>query len=250
MSTLALKLIACAAMLCDHIGYFGVFPHAVSMGMRIFGRIAFPIYCYLLAFGFRKTHNKYLYLARLAAFAVISELPFNYCFYGTVSFEFRNVFFTLSLGLAALLLYDLLSQGRGFISKLIAILPVVMFVLAADWLKTDYSGFGVVLIFLFYMAGESKLYTAVCCLLFGARYVLYELISAMFNGYASPNISDWNWIAMFAAVAALPILLCNGSRGGYPSSRVGKLFYKYAFYAYYPAHTLILGLVMRMGFGI
>ncbi len=250
MSTLALKLIACAVMLCDHVGYFGVLPVTVSLGMRIVGRIAFPIYCYLLAFGFRKTRNKYLYLARLAAFAVISELPFNYCFDGTVSFGFKNVFFTLSLGLAAVLLYDLLAQGKGIASKLLAIVPTVLFVLAADWLETDYAGFGVVLIFLFYMAGESKLYASVACVLFGARYVLNGVISAIIGGFVYPDISDWDWIAMFAAAAAIPILLCNGSRGAHPRSRVGKLLYKYAFYAYYPAHTLILGLIMHRGLGV
>ncbi len=250
MSTLALKLIACVAMLCDHIGYFGVLPPAVSLGMRIVGRIAFPIYCYLLSFGFRKTHNKYLYLARLAAFAVISELPFNYCFYGTVSFGFKNVFFTLSLGLAAVLIYDIMAQGRGLASKLLAIVPTVLFALIADWLETDYAGFGVALIFLFYMAGESKLYASVVCVLFGARYVLDGLISAIVDGFAHPYISDWDWIAMFAAASAIPILLCNGSRGAYPRSRVGKLLYKYAFYAYYPVHMLLLGLIMHRGFGV
>lgn len=245
MSTLTLKILACVAMLADHIGFLGFLGAPISMVLRAFGRIAFPIYCYLLAFGFRKTHNKYLYMARLAVFALVSELPFNYCFFGNVTFEFKNVFFTLLLGLASITVYDFLASGRGTALRVLAIIPVVLFALAAKWLETDYSWFGVVLIFLFYIAGESKVAAATACVLFGARNVLADLIVAMAAGFAGLEISTWDWMAMCSVAAALPILLCNGSRGACPHSRAGRLAVKYAFYAFYPLHLTVLGLVAR-----
>lgn len=246
MSTLTLKLIACVAMLCDHIGYFGpYFAPTLGNVLRIIGRLAFPIYCYLLAFGFRHTSSRGRYFIRLTAFAMLSELPFNYCFYGRVSFEVNNVYFTLALGLIALVLYDAPAQHRNIAVRLAAILAVLACALAAEWLDTDYGGIGVLTIWLFYAAGDSKLYRAVVCLLFGASGIVKLLVLALLDGFAAPEISSWELVRLCSAAAALPIVLCDGRRGAYPESKVGKTVTKYAFYAFYPLHLVILGVIMR-----
>lgn len=84
MSVFALKIIAVVSMLIDHTGFFlrckfllDAQPYTV---MRMLGRIAFPIFCFLLANGFDKTSDRSRYLSRLVMFAVISRIPFSLTF--------------------------------------------------------------------------------------------------------------------------------------------------------------------------
>ena len=125
-----LKLIALISMLTDHTAAV-VFPYlmikyevytidfsmdyasmALSQGgagwlyilyqimRRGIGRLAFPIYCFLLIEGFERTHSRAKYAFRLFLFALISEVPFDLAFHGQrVYLYYQNVFFTLLLGL-------------------------------------------------------------------------------------------------------------------------------------------------------
>ena len=68
MSGLVLKIIAMLSMLTDHIGYI-FFP--TDLTWRYIGRIAFPLYCFLLTEGFFHTRSREKYLLRMAGFAVI-----------------------------------------------------------------------------------------------------------------------------------------------------------------------------------
>ena len=87
-----LKLIAVITMLIDHIGAgiikYNELGYISIIGdmdlytlLRAIGRMAFPIYCYMLVEGFVHTRNIWKYGLRLLAVAVISELPFNFLFY-------------------------------------------------------------------------------------------------------------------------------------------------------------------------
>ena len=125
-----LKLIALISMLTDHTAAV-IFPYlmikyevytidfsmdyasmALSQGLagwlyilyqimrRGIGRLAFPIYCFLLVEGFERTHSRAKYAFRLFLFALISEVPFDLAFHGyRVYLYYQNVFFTLLLGL-------------------------------------------------------------------------------------------------------------------------------------------------------
>ncbi len=68
-----IKVIAIFSMTLDHIGYF-LQEYAVNNAImantglvfRVLGRIAFPLYIFMLAEGLRKTHDRLNYILRLA----------------------------------------------------------------------------------------------------------------------------------------------------------------------------------------
>ena len=95
-----LKLIACVTMLIDHIGATLVAPTDaiyyayvelytamawVNLVMRCIGRIAFPIFCFLLVEGAHHTRNPRKYALRLAIGMVLSEIPFDLAFFSDAS---------------------------------------------------------------------------------------------------------------------------------------------------------------------
>lgn len=85
--------------------------YGANIVMRLIGRIAFPIFCFLLVQGFLHTRNVTKYAIRLALFAAISEVPFDLAFKNRIlEFSYQNVFFTLLIGLLTLIGFKTLKQ--------------------------------------------------------------------------------------------------------------------------------------------
>lgn len=73
--------------------------------MRAVGRLAFPIFAFLLVEGYRHTSDIRKYFIRLFLFALISEVPFDLASTGQVfDLQKQNIFFTLAAGLIVLYL--------------------------------------------------------------------------------------------------------------------------------------------------
>jgi hypothetical protein len=225
MSSFALKVLAMASMLIDHAGVAFEYqmPFPVYILCRTAGRLAMPLFCFMVAEGLFHTRNVKRYLLRLAVFALVSEVPFDRLFNGEwLEFSRQNVGFTLLLGLLGILLFDTFAARGQKTAALIAILTAG----AAAWfLRSDYSVYGVFYVFIFYYFRGSKSGRAAalagCVLLMSADSVLGGAYRFAIVGLA-------------ATLAAIPISLYNNERG-----RGGRAI-QGVFYAFYPAHLLLL----------
>ncbi|MDE7311977.1 MAG: conjugal transfer protein TraX [Eubacterium sp.] len=178
--------------------------------MRMIGRIAFPIYCFLLVEGLAHTRNRMKYAGRLLLFAAVSELPFDLLFKGAVlEFSYQNVFFTLFFGVAVMIGIEWAKEqycDRPAIAAVLTWAVIAAGMAAAQLANTDYAAIGVFCIVVIYLCRKKKVWQIVAgCIVFA-----WELT---------------------APLAFVPIGFYNGRRGW-------KL--KYFFYLIYPVHLLIL----------
>lgn len=206
LNTFTLKVIAIATMLIDHIGYC-FFPELDWM--RIVGRMAFPIFCFLLVEGFFHTHDAKKYMIRLGLFALISEIPFDLCFSWGIDWGSQNVFFALLIGFYWMYLDHQETQPVK------RILGAVAAMLLADLLRVDYGSLGVVTIMIFYLLRQNRLLSC------GLNAILQ-----LFSGT----------IQRFAGFAGVFILLYNEKKG--PGL-------KYLFYVFYPLHLIVFYIIER-----
>nr|MCR5748437.1 conjugal transfer protein TraX [Lachnospiraceae bacterium] len=155
MSGTALKCIAALSMLLDHVGAV-LFPEVIWL--RYVGRIAFPIYCFLIVEGFFHTRNLAKYMMRLLIFGLISEVPFDLAFHGTVIYtDYQNVFWTLLLGLFAISFMSLVTIKNSILRLLVQILIAVPFGVGAELMHTDYRWIGVAMISIMYLFRRMEL---------------------------------------------------------------------------------------------
>ena len=223
LSSNGLKLIAVAAMLIDHVNVIFVGPeHNVWRGI---GRIAFPIFAFMIAQGAVRTKNKALYALRLFAFGVISEIPYDLAVKGTfLEFTRQNVYFTLLLGLISVYCLDFLRKNH---LGVLGIITTIACGLGAHFLASEYSFMGVVVITFMYIFSTIKT---------DARYLGFALSGLMtVFVYRYPLDLGIMPTQVYAAFCVIPLALYNGKRG--------KKMNKYFFYAFYPAHLLILYLI-------
>ncbi|MGN0977952.1 MAG: TraX family protein [Faecousia sp.] len=235
-----LKLIACVTMLIDHVGatiVLEMYRHAstganawtlyqIYLLMRIIGRIAFPIYCFLLAEGTHYTKNPKKYALRLAIGAVLSELPFDFAFWGSWTWEYQSVMLTMLMGFFAL---EAMEKCKNRLLKIVVMLP---FALLAEWMQTDYGGAGVVMIALFGMTRE--LPHRWLFQLAGTALIIYTLIPSWFR-IGQVRIP----LEMFGLIALIPIALYSGRKA------TSNKAVQWGFYLFYPVHLTALCLISR-----
>ncbi|MDE2188133.1 MAG: hypothetical protein KGJ35_00185 [Patescibacteria group bacterium] len=158
MSAFQIKAIAIVCMIIDHLGVF-LFPQI--FWLRLVGRIAFPLFAWLIANGAHYTHDMRSYLKRLFIFALISQIPFTLAtqqISGPTIF-YLNIFFTLFLGLSAI--YVIKTQSN----KWLWLISTLAAAGIADLVQSDYGAAGVLSIVAFYLFFENIWYMAVAQML-------------------------------------------------------------------------------------
>ena len=210
LSGFDLKCIAVFSMLVDHIGAF-LYPG--ELWMRYVGRLAFPIFGFLIAEGFVHTSNVRKYMGRLLIFALISEIPYDLARYNTPVYkDHQNIFFTLLLALVCIYALQTLQENFLLAGSVLAAVGILTHFI----IKPDYGIGGIAMILCFYVFRNQKM--------------------EQFLSVAAINVCCYDKIQQAGVLALFPIWFYNGKKG--PSA-------KYFFYAFYPVHLLLLYLIRR-----
>lgn len=267
----SIKIIAVVAMLIDHIAkivlvwylYTKVYPNfelgiisqniydnlynLIYVYMIGIGRLAFPIFCFLLVEGFIHTKNIKKYSTLVFIFALISEIPFDLAFFhktmqlnGNILlyFGYQNVLFTMFLGILMLvgiksiddnIIVQRKKQNDNkkqknfirYIEIIKCILKISVIILTcylAQILNVDYGYLGILYIAFIYLFKEFRIVQAISI----------PIIYMICRGVNVP---------IFIYISSILILLYNGKRG--------KLNLKYIFYWFYPVHILVLYILAK-----
>ena len=210
-----LRILALFLMLLDHM-WATVVPG--NLWMNCVGRMAFPIFAFQIAEGYRRTHDFRGYCKRLAIFALVSEIPFNLMISGSPRFWYhQNVMLTLLLGLLSCRAWD---QRKWWQLVLLGLAGVLTF--------PDYGILGVCTVLMFHVFRGQKLLQL--AMLVAINWFGFEGQQLVLGTFKLP-------IQAFAILAILPIWLYNGEKG-----RGGK-WLQYGSYVFYPAHMLLLWLL-------
>lgn len=234
-----LKLIGMAAILMDNIGAVviqGGILHGTNRAMyetiiatssghmwvvagqvcRYCGRLAFPIFAFLVAEEFVRARNRWNYTMRMLAFAVISEIPFDLAVYHTpFYFHYQNMLFTLFLGMMVMMVMEYTRNTAARGAALVA--GCVL-----SWaIQADYNVAGILLIVTMY-------------------WFRHNDIAQLVGGIVLCAVESVSYYCI-SALAYVPIVLYNGRRGA--------MQLKYLFYVFYPAHLIMLYGIVRLGMG-
>lgn len=213
-----LKLIALIAMTIDHIGV-QLLPGMPLL--RIIGRLAFPIFAYMIAEGCQYTHNRKKYLLAMWGLAATCQLVY----YFAMGSLYMSVLVTFSLSIGLIYLMDSAKAGSRFgtVGLMAAIcgLSFLTYVLPdliphTDY-GIDYGIWGILLPVLVYF-GKDKTEKL-------RNFAVGQVILALGSGFLQ-------WFSL----ATVPLLaMYNGKRG--------KHKMKNLFYIYYPAHLVVIYLL-------
>lgn len=207
-----LKSLAMVTMLIDHLAVViwpdvtltatGLWPGSQNVPlayflMRLVGRIAFPLFAFLLVEGFWHTHNVRRYAERLVLLGMISEAPYDLALHQTVcDWSSQNIFFTLALALGAIWALD--RERRTH--PLRAFLLVMVLGLLAEGLHTDYQSFGVGLVVILYVLHDRRmlqsLWGSLLCLFEGPSVIVSFILTGLYSGQRGRG-NGYGWYVVY-----------------------------------------------------
>ena len=227
MSRDSIKMVAMLTMLINHIA--NVFLPAGQPLTNLclcIGYFTAVTMCFFLVEGYGCTRSKRRYAGRLLGFAVLAQLPYQLAFpaNGIAGFVQFNMLFTLLLCFLVLLVQE---KIRDRVLRGVCIVLLICASLFCDW-----ALLAPVFTLLFAWAGGNRTRQKAA---FGAAALLYGGMAGLGSGQVWEAVG----CAVPILVSAFVILyLYNGRRAAH-----GRTFYKWFFYAFYPAHLLVLGLL-------
>lgn len=232
VSSSTLHILAMGLMLCDHL-WAMLFP--AQEWLTCIGRIAYPIFAFMIVEGYTRTHDLRRYMLRIFFWACLSEIPFDIMYGGSIFYPYhQNVLWTFLL---SLLLIALIEQCRSRFRPVLAALlsagiAALGFVLGYA-IMSDYYGVGILTVLTFYwfrgQTWKSRFIQFIC---------LYILNVTLLGGYYYEFQLFGHTIELvqqgLALIALIPIWLYQGRQG------IRSKTFQLACYAFYPGHILVL----------
>lgn len=232
---MSLHVMAMVFMLCDHLWGTVV---AGNDWLTCIGRVSFPIFAFLIVEGYFHTRNFRKYLCRLLIFALISEIPFNLMVGGSLFYPVhQNVLWSFFISLCLIHLNEKAKATGKVLPRILAVLASLLLgYLLGIVTMVDYIHAGIFTVLTFYFFRQKKWWSyaaQVICL----WYINCEMLGGL--GYEINVLGGTLFLARqgLALLALIPIWLYRGKQG-YHSKVL-----QYVYYAFYPAHMLIIGII-------
>ena len=230
----SLHILAMVTMLCDHL-WGTVVPG--NDWLTCVGRLSFPIFAFLLVEGYFHTRNLKKYVRRLFLFALISEIPFNLAIGSSLFYPFhQNVLWTFLMAIGMIHWNEKVREKQLWVRILVGCASVCLGYVGGLVTFADYYHAGVLTVLVFYFFRGRKWWC-----FFGQLLCLWYINCEMLGGfgYEVQFLGQTHFLPQqgFALLALVPIWLYRGNQG--PRSK----WLQYGYYAFYPMHLLILGLL-------
>ena len=238
-TSFSLHILAMVCMLLDHL-WATVVPG--NLWLTCLGRIAFPIFAFLLVEGYFHTRSLKKYLLRLLVFALISEIPFNLMMGGGLVYPFhQNVLWTFLIGLLAIRwMEQVRSKHRKPVLTWLAVAGIALLAALLGLLTfVDYNAGGVLMVLVFYLFRGKKWYHYLGQLA-GMYWINFLLLTGRDLAFTVMGRELFFPVQGFALLALIPIWLYRGKQGYH-----GKIT-KWSFYWFYPVHILILWAILAL----
>lgn len=232
ISSAGLHTLAMVLMLCDHL-WAMLFPAAEWL--TCIGRMAFPIFAFMIAEGYLHTHNLRRYILRMLIGALLAEIPFDLMYGGSIFYPYhQNVLWTFLLSLLLITLIDKCrSRFQPVLAALLSAILIISGYVLGYAVMVDYYGVGILTVLTFYFFRKRNWLNRLCQFL-----CLYILNVKLLGGYyyALPAFGFEIELVQqgFALLALIPIWLYQGRQG------IHSKAFQYFCYVFYPAHMLLL----------
>ena len=233
-TSFSLHMMAMLFMLCDHL-WGTVVPG--NDWLTCIGRLAFPIFAFMIVEGYFHTGNLKKYVFRLFVFALISEIPFNLAMGSRLFYPIhQNVLWSFLISIGLIHWNERMKHKPLWKRILAGIAAVCIGYVGGIITFVDFYHAGILTVLVFYfLRGKNWL----CCLgqLLCLWYINVEMLAGF--SYEIHIFGATHFIVRqgFALLALIPIWLYRGRQG--PHSKM----LQYLYYAFYPLHLLILGIL-------
>lgn len=229
MTSSTLHILAMLFMLVDHIGAI-LYPQHIFL--RCIGRLAFPIYAFMIVQGVKHTRNLKSYILRMFGFALIAEFPFDLMLSNSYfNPAQQNVLWTFLISIACICVLNYLKDTGFYYYVAVPAVCYLGYMLGAIC-KADYKGAGILMVLVFYLFDEKS----------PSHYLIQLILLYLINGKLMKSflIPMFGWtipIQALAVVSLMFIWLYNEKKG------IKNRSFQYFCYAFYPLHMLILWLI-------
>lgn len=231
---MSLHIMAMMFMLCDHL-WGTIVPG--NDWLTCVGRIAFPVFAFMIVEGYFRTKNLKKYVCRLFVFAVLSEIPFNLAMGSRIFYPIhQNVLWSFLMSIGLIHWNEKVNRDKIRKRFLVGGLSVFIGYIVGLLTMVDFYHAGILTVLVFYFFRHRKWWSFL-----GQIVCLWYINVEMLGGFSYEiHFGDEIYFLSrqgIALLALIPIWLYRGKQG-YHSKIV-----QYAYYAFYPVHLLVLGII-------